>query len=497
MSQRPGGSGVPAALLAVLVLAAGLRLIHVDAPVIGQHAWRQADTAAMARNFVEEEFNPLHPRVDWRGAGPGYVECEFPAYQFALAAIYRVVGVRETAGRLLSLLLSLITIGFLYGLIRLAADRSTALWSSFFFAIAPMPVFFGRAIMPESLLVACCAASLYGFVRWSRSGGMLALAGSGLAITLACLIKPHTLYLGLPLAWLAHRRHGWRAFTRPDLLACVVLVFGALTLWYAHAHSLQRQTGLSVGVWGYGSDKWGNWDLILTWAFWHRILVSWLAHPYLMYLGVPVFLWSLLSRPAGDGEGVMRCWLAGLLIATLVVARGTFVHNYYLLPATLPLSYYLGKAYARGLSRAGPGRWVRAGLWVALAGMVTVSASVTRGFLRREDTRTSSVLRLAQAVRREVPRGALVVAVDEGDPTLLYLSHRKGWSGGVGGLREDVLARRQRDGAEYVLGLRELVGGGEDGRRLTTILSDSARVVFDDGAGYIVRLAGPGRRYAR
>ena len=32
----------------ILLLAAALRLIGIDAPVIGEHSWRQSDTAAVA-----------------------------------------------------------------------------------------------------------------------------------------------------------------------------------------------------------------------------------------------------------------------------------------------------------------------------------------------------------------------------------------------------------------------------------------------------------------
>ena len=58
-------------LLAVFIVAGSLRLVNLTAPVLGHHSWRQADTAAMARNFVEERFNILYPAIDWRGATRG------------------------------------------------------------------------------------------------------------------------------------------------------------------------------------------------------------------------------------------------------------------------------------------------------------------------------------------------------------------------------------------------------------------------------------------
>ena len=138
------------ALLAISLLAGGLRLIHVTRPLVGHHSWRQADSAAVARNFVEEQYNILYPRIDWRGATEGHVECEFPIYQFILASIYRIAGVHEVIGRLLSIAFSLATVYGVYRLSALVATPSTGLWAALFYAVLPMPVFFGRALMPES-----------------------------------------------------------------------------------------------------------------------------------------------------------------------------------------------------------------------------------------------------------------------------------------------------------------------------------------------------------
>ena len=55
------------AFLSILALGAALRLYHVTAPFLDAHAWRQLDTAAMARNFYEGPFFPLDPMVDWGG----------------------------------------------------------------------------------------------------------------------------------------------------------------------------------------------------------------------------------------------------------------------------------------------------------------------------------------------------------------------------------------------------------------------------------------------
>jgi len=61
------------ALFLILALGLALRLFHVTAPFLDAHAWRQLDTAAMARNFYDGPFFPLDPRVDW-GGRYGYLD---------------------------------------------------------------------------------------------------------------------------------------------------------------------------------------------------------------------------------------------------------------------------------------------------------------------------------------------------------------------------------------------------------------------------------------
>ena len=104
------------ALVLILALGAALRLFHLDAPFLDSHAWRQLDTAAMARNFYEGSFFPFDPQVDW-GGKDGYLEAEFPLVPAAIAVVYRVAGLHETLARLVIILTSL---GLIWAVYRLS-----------------------------------------------------------------------------------------------------------------------------------------------------------------------------------------------------------------------------------------------------------------------------------------------------------------------------------------------------------------------------------------
>ena len=72
----------------VILFGLLLRLPSVTVPILDANAWKQADQAAMARNFYENGLNILYPRIDWRGASNGNFESEFPAYTFMVAVLY-------------------------------------------------------------------------------------------------------------------------------------------------------------------------------------------------------------------------------------------------------------------------------------------------------------------------------------------------------------------------------------------------------------------------
>ena len=43
---------------------------------MGAQSWRQADTAAMARNYYENGHNFFYPQIDWGGNSAGFVETD-------------------------------------------------------------------------------------------------------------------------------------------------------------------------------------------------------------------------------------------------------------------------------------------------------------------------------------------------------------------------------------------------------------------------------------
>src|SRR5262245_64190848 len=134
-----GPSALGRGALALVIAAAILpRLAHIGAPIGGHHAWRQADTAAIARNFFRGGMNLLLPAVDWSGAGPGYVESEFPLFPFLAAGLYRLFGLAVVWGRILAILFSVGAALYLARLCARYVDRRAAVLAAVALSLFPV-----------------------------------------------------------------------------------------------------------------------------------------------------------------------------------------------------------------------------------------------------------------------------------------------------------------------------------------------------------------------
>ena len=96
MSKKPFTLTDAAIIGVILFVALILRLYKINTPLADLHSWRQADTAAVARNFVTDGIDLLHPRYDdlsGRESGrenpQGYRMVEFPLYNSLIAYAYK------------------------------------------------------------------------------------------------------------------------------------------------------------------------------------------------------------------------------------------------------------------------------------------------------------------------------------------------------------------------------------------------------------------------
>ncbi len=460
-------------LVLLLLVAAGLRLQYITAPLLDAHRWRQVDTAAVARAFYEGPMNPLKPEANWGGAH-GYVESEFPLLSLVVSICYKLFGVTETWGRLVVVFFSLTTVALVYVLARDLIDHPAGLAAAFLVAVSPGAVFYGRAFMPDTLMVCFSVGAILGFHRYLTRDSRRALLAGSASLALAVLVKLPAIIVAAPLAVMVWQARRWAVVRDRALIAALVVPALLSAAWYWHAYQLFRETGLTFGVFGttktYPPDiapgpwttafsKWSSLDLLTSWTFYETMISRlWLLHltpPGLALSAIGILLWRRVPRRA-----IVDSWFLAMLVFILAAGYGQMGHDYYQLPLVAICAFYFAAAARNAFDGDWIARAIGSGLrWqVAVAAVLGAVASlafvnsrvIDRHF--RPENPDVRMLRAGQAIAQAADDGALIVAVDDygvNSPMLLYFAHARGWSLDAETARADAVRGLTSRGARY------------------------------------------------
>ena len=435
-TQPPGGGATgdqPSDLfrrlfvIAVLTLGLMARVATTRLPLFDFHSWRQADTAAIARNFLEERFNPLYPQVDFRGArAEGYVETGLELHAFIVAALANIVGFSPELGRLVNALLFPLAAVLLF---RFAATRygePAGLIAIFIYSLGlPLTVFVDRAFMNEAILtllsIACLwSAQLYCLRLRPTHLAVLALASASIA-----MVKPTYLIVAAPVVGLFVERFGMKAFLHPALWLAGVVTVSSGALWFWHAHQLYEITGISFG---FGNKLLG--PSALNWADYPYILLRRLAKDILGPVGLLFGVLGLIAA-ARAGKLAELCGVVAFVAYLIVVAAGNFHHNYYQLPivpvGTVTASVGVVTA-VRTLTRRH--EWTRSRTIAAYAVVLWIAAMSTFGrsvSAHNWYELNTARLRLCEDLKPLIRTTERVAFVHDPNPDVLFCLDRKGW----------------------------------------------------------------------
>lgn len=427
--------------LSLFCLALALRLPGIAAPLLDYHSWRQADTAAIARNFVASGYDLLHPQVDWGGETAGYVESEFPLYSFTLA----LLGAQPVAGRLISALASSAAVVFLWLLARPGGAR-VAVTAALTLALMPFAIYFGRTVMPDSLMLMLAAGALWAVRRWllgpNRGRFLLAVA----LCALAPLAKtPNLVLLAPPLAYLVLAARP--APRRWPLVAVLALGFALpALLWTRYAATLPSDPRLSFGI----GEKLFDLRLLTDPAF-YILLATWAATNVLAVVGVPFALVGLLRPAQSPFRWLPHMWLAGVLLFLLAGAAGVVGQDYYILPLAGPLAWLVGHGVMRvhNALAAWKPQWPVAARWMPVIGLFVLLAGISAAKLVPLYRTADFYQTLGQRIDLALPPGERVGVIAPAVSEILYYGKRKGWRldpgvivpGGLSSLRPDLGVR--------------------------------------------------------
>ncbi len=426
-SRRPGAIAPRLSrrteIVLILALALAVRLVGFTRPYISQHWIKQLQIAPIALNFYEKGYNILWPETDYSADQPSYIEIEFQLVTFLTALLYKVFGVHEWVGRLVTVSFSMAGMWLLFLLMRAVLGYRAAAFGLLWYAFAPTSVYFSRVLMSEPLMLFFVIATVYSFYMYVRTLAPRYWATSLVSAMGAFLVKLPTVHITIPLLYLAHRRYGWSLFRRMELWALALLALAPAAAYYWHAHAHIGPYYFTVGV-GFGGKMWFSPKHFLTPAT-YALMTERLVVQHLTAVGLVMLLLGIFYQRKRHKLNLFHWWLAAVLLYFVVVSGGNLRQSYYQLPL-LPAAAGLigiGWGWLARSRRIAPGG--KSALVVAFLVLCVWGA-------RPMYKEFSDILKAAQVLDGLDPQKQPVIIMPPGYGVLYYFN-RPGWVG-----REDM-----------------------------------------------------------
>jgi len=334
-------------IIVIFVVAGSIRLVDSLRP-INQSSWREADLGSVSRNFVREGMDPLYPRIDWRGNGPGYAEMELPLYPWITAVSYEIFGEKDVIGRLWSLAFSLGALFFFFRLAREYLDGVFLIAATAFFAFNPLVVEVSTSIQPEGLTIFAYVAAVYYFLRWLRTGSDRDFWLAAFLTALTLLAKATAGHVGILFAVLLIQKYGVSVVKQARVWMFGLIALVPAAAWYIHAKGLWTTYGNSLGV--SNEYHWIGLDFFTNPYFITGILRNEVVYAWTLF-GLIVAAFGLIYGFRERLAHISLIWLACVFVLYLAAARTTadewasYYHIFTVPAAALLFGFGLKKAW--------------------------------------------------------------------------------------------------------------------------------------------------------
>jgi uncharacterized membrane protein len=409
------------AFLIILGLALVVRLYKLNSPIADWHSWRQADTSSVTRVFDQEGVNLFVPRYQDISNIPsglynpeGYRMVEFPLYNLIHLGVFRIGNLNlETAGRLTSVILSLVSLTLIYLIANRISGKKTAIFSSLFFALTPFNIFYSRVVLPEPLMITLFLTSFYLLLRSK-------ILPSAVFLGLALLIKPYAIFFTLPYLVVFWQQWQKKELKLKQLFIYAVIALAPFAFWRNWISNFP--SGIPAFTWLFNQNGIRFRPAWFRWLFAER-----LGKLILGYWASLFLVLGLLKKPSKPLSWSYPLFGFGILIYFSVLASGNITHDYYQSIIMPFICLLLGRGLV-ALTSLPKSSFSRLTLW-ATAFLVTAFSFAFSWYEIKGlyQINNPSIIAAGQAVDNLVPKDARVVAPYMGDTAFLYQTNRYGW----------------------------------------------------------------------
>lgn len=443
-------------LLWIIFLAFILRLYKITNPILDWHAFRQADTASVTREYLKQGIDLLQPKYhdlsniqSGKDNPNGYRMVEFPLINVLIAfTISFFNSPLVLTSRLFSVFFSLISILFLFLLVKEISGTKMAYLSALSMALLPYAIYYSRAVLPEPAMLAFFLASLYFFAHHlqHQHSNHLSYFISLIFLSLALLLKPFILcflpiYLALFIWHIVDNKADKIKKIKPliinfsKLIIFLLLAVIPLLLWRNWIQHFP--TGIPASDWLFNGNHIRFRPAWFRWLFYERI-----TKLILGYSGV-IFLLINVIRLKTKEIIIYASWWLCLIAFFIIIATGNVQHDYYQV-ISIPI---ICISIARGLIilYSQLAKHFQKKISQILCISLYLSMLLFSWLLIKEyyDINHWEYLRAGQAVDQLTEKNALVIAPAMGDTMFLFQCNRRGWP--IGFEIEDKISK----GASY------------------------------------------------
>ena len=419
----------------IILVAFIVRMYNISVPLADFHSWRQADTAAVARNLERGGFNIMMPTFDDLSNLQSGIDnpkglrfVEFPIYNVTFALLHSALPFfsLETWGRVVAVFFSLLCIAGLYYIALVEGGRVAAIFTALTYAIMPFFVYFSRVILPETPAVSlaiCAIFFLHLFTtEKSRKKKVLWFGLSTISFAISLLIKPTTIFYALPLLVLFIRKYKYSIPKQFDVLLYFLVAIIPLLLWRYYITKYPEGIPASNWLFTMVNTSEGQKEIFMRPAFFRWIFYERLNN---LILGGYLSVFFILGIIRKQKTYLPLTIIAAGFVYLFVFQGGNVQHEYY------QTILFPGIALAVGLGVALIIESTKTFLHPVITTPIVIllfTASILFSWYQVKGYYVipKDLLLMANIIQTFTKPTDKIIADRMGDTTLLYLSDRKG-----------------------------------------------------------------------
>lgn len=395
-----------------------VRMVGItNPPMEAGHNWRQITGLMVSRNYLEVDANVLYPRIDDNNGETGIIGMEFPLMNYTFYAISKLFGYEHWYGRLINLIISSLGLLYFHKLLILFRYSSKIAFTSTLFLATSIWFTFSRKMMPDTFCISLVLIGLFYGIKYldNKKIGYILLYILFGSMAVLSKISAGIYFVILAPVLLSHD------YTlKPKMvLAFTTLIPISLTYyWYF--------------IWNpHLSDQFGNWYNIgnpINLGYREIIenlnaaLANFYFNAFSGYFIFTLFLVGFAMMLYKKDRKTITIFL--LLFAVFLVyifksGHYFYHHSYYIIPFVPIMALIAGNAMAL-ISK----KWLY--ISILFFGIGESIANQQHDFFIKDSEKYK--LSLENMMDTISKPDDLILINGNGNPQLIYLSHRKGWN---------------------------------------------------------------------